>query len=191
LACVSILIIACTPDKLASPKPRQYPRVEFPEKSSQKFSERYCDMTFDFPGYAHIEQEKNFFEDSPESPCWFDIVMPSLNGRIHCSYYKIKGKESLENLIQDAFSLVGKHNIKANYRSEIRIKKAGNINGIWFEIDGPVATPFQFYVTDSTDHFFRASLYFNNTVAPDSMAPIYQFVKEDMLKMVNTFQWTD
>ena len=83
------------------------------------------------------------------------------------------------------------HNKKANYIDEMRIERAGNVSGFAFVIDGPAASPFQFYLTDSTQHFLRGALYFNTQARPDSMAPIYQFVEADILKMIETFRWTD
>ena len=39
------------------------------------------------------------------------------------------------------------------------------------------------------DHFFRAAFYFNAQVNTDSLAPIYAFIKEDLQKMLLTFEW--
>ena len=94
-----------------------------------------------------------------------------------------------DKLVKDAFKLSGKHNIKANYRDEMVIKKENHVSGIIFDIAGPVASPTQFYLTDSTNHFLRGALYFNNRVEPDSMAPIYEFIKKDIAKLIETFSW--
>jgi len=58
-----------------------------------------------------------------------------------------------------------------------------------FEIEGDVATPIQFFLSDSTNHFFRASLYFENKVQVDSMAPVYEFVRQDIDTLLSTFYW--
>jgi hypothetical protein len=49
----------------------------------------------------------------------------------------------------------------------------------------------QFFLTDKKNHFFRAALYFNTQVRPDSLAPIYEFVKEDVFKLIETFEWEE
>ena len=46
-----------------TPKPRGYPRFVLPEKAYQKFDAKYCNFVFDYPKYATIEQEKNFFDE--------------------------------------------------------------------------------------------------------------------------------
>jgi hypothetical protein len=58
-----------------------------------------------------------------------------------------------------------------------------------FSIEGPAATPFQFFITDEKQHFFRASLYFKTKINTDSLAPVYDFVKKDLRKMIETFEW--
>ena len=51
------------------------------------------------------------------------------------------------------------------------------------------ASAVQFYVTDETSHFLRGSLYFNSPPNADSLAPVITFVKDDMMHLLNTFQW--
>ena len=86
--------------------------------------------------------------------------------------------------------MVDKHNVKANYRSESIIENEdARLYGVLFEIDGPVAAPLQFYVTDSTSHFLRGSLYFNSQVNRDSVAPVYDFLKLDFERMMESFEW--
>ena len=64
-----------------------------------------------------------------------------------------------------------------------------NVSGIAFDIDGPSASPFQFFLTDSLHHFVRGALYFNTEVRADSIAPIVEFVEEDLLYLIETFEW--
>jgi gliding motility-associated lipoprotein GldD len=139
-----------------------------------------------YPDYARIVQDTLFFDEKPINPCWFDVEFLPFNGKLHCSYYPIMDQNGFEELISDAFTFVDKHDIKANYRAETQIMGKEGTGGILFEIDGPVATPIQFFLTDSTDHFIRGSLYFNNKVNPDSMAPVHQFVTEEIKKMLET-----
>ena len=48
---------------------------------------------------------------------------------------------------------------------------------------------YQFFATDSTQHFLRAALYFETTPNEDSLAPIHQYLLKDMQHMVNTLRW--
>lgn len=171
------------------PKPRAYPRVVYPSKTYQAFDQNYCQFTFKYPTYAVVEQNTDYYQERPKEPCWFDLFIPRFNCRIYCTYYAIGVGKSLDQLKSDAFELVNWHNKKANYIGEEVINRGPQLQGLAFSIDGPAATPFQFYLTDNRKHFFRASLYFNSKVNVDSLAPIYDFVKADMYKMIETMEW--
>lgn len=185
------LFVACKGDNIYSPKPRLYPKVDFPDRNYIAFSEDYCQLTFQYPDYTKIVQESQFFDEDPIDPCWFDISYPPFNGSLHCSYYPISEENNFDKLVNDAFTFVDKHDIKANYREETVLENQYGNAGILFEIDGPVATPLQFFMTDSTNHFFRGSLYFKNKVNPDSMQVVHDFVKTDILQLIETFQFTE
>lgn len=186
-----ILLAYCQEGPVYTPKPRAFPKVNYPEKQYQTFDEDYCAFTFAYPTYARIEQTKSYFDEEPADPCWFDIYIPDFDSRIHCSYYPIGKGKDLETLKTDAFEMVDWHNKKANYIEELIIQKENHVSGFAFDIEGPAASPFQFYLTDSTRHFLRGALYFNTQARPDSLAPIVDFVKQDVLKMLETFEWRD
>ncbi len=182
------LLIACGDDSF-TPKPRGYPRVFLPKKAYRQFDTSFCAFTFQYPTYAVFEQKSLFFEEKPPSNCWFNINVPSLNAEIHFSYYDIHEKAEFEKLRKDAFELAGKHVIKADYIDDRPFRNAQGVGGFAFDIQGPAACPFQFYMTDSTKHFLRGALYFNAKMQPDSLAPMVQFLKQDIEKMMETFEW--
>ncbi len=183
-----ILLCACNQDPIYAPKPRSYPKINFPERNYVQFDEDYCNFTFTYPDYAQIKKDLYFFGEKPIDECWFNLELLPFNGDLHCSYIPIDNRAHFDKLVNDAFTMVGKHNIKAQYRDDFPIHK-GNVNGMLFELDGEVASKLQFYLTDSVNHFFRASLYFNSKVNSDSIAPIFDFVKLDVLNMIETFEW--
>jgi gliding motility-associated lipoprotein GldD len=189
LSIVLISLITACEEPTFTPKPRGFPRVILPEKGYQKFGENYCGFTFDYPKYASIEQDTLFFDEKAPSDCWFNIKVPSLNAVIYCSYYDIDGKNTFEKLRGDAFNLAGKHNLKADYIDELPVNKPNGISGFVFNIEGPAACPFQFYLTDSTRRFMRGALYFNAQARPDSLKPVVEFIKTDIMQMINTFEW--
>lgn len=190
--CFSILCIcifmSCKHDP-AIPKLHAYPRIIFPAGANRLVNEAYCPLKFEFPVYGQIIQEKSFFDEKPADPCWFTIQVPSLNASIHCSYGLISKEHGYDKYIEDEYKLLGRHNIKAEYREETRLHNPHGVKGMAFEMDGPVATPYQFFLTDSTQHFFRAALYFNAVVNPDSTKPVLEFLKRDLVHMQATFEW--
>ena len=186
---VIMLFYSCSEETMKLPKPRMYPKVNYPEKIYSDFDRSLCNFTFRIPTYTTIVQDSFVFEGEPLHPCWFDINIPALNASIYCSYYRITKEKDLSSLINDAFNITGKHNIKANFRKETIIDSNDGNKGILFEIEGPVASPVQFYLTDQQNHFFRGSLYFNNKVNPDSTAPVLTFVKTDIDTLISSFRW--
>lgn len=190
-ACFLLFLSSCSNDSNFTPKPRAYPKVNYPQKGYQQFDKAACNFTFEFPIYAEIQQNKAFLENEDVSDCWFDIYYPQFDCRIHCSYYSIGQPKSFDELKTDAFELMDWHNKKANYIDELMIQKNNSVSGIAFEMDGPAASPFQFYLTDSTTHFLRSAMYFNTQARPDSLAPISAFIKKDLARMIDSFEWID
>lgn len=189
----SVIVLAisssCKEEAAILPKPRTYPKVEFPTKVFEKAKLPDCSFQFEKPVYTDVVKDEFFFDEKTPDPCWFDLVFPAYNGKLHCSYYPVNDRTAFDSLVTDAFELVGKHRIKANYRDEFVIKTNNNISGILFDLGGPVASPMQFFLTDTTQHFFRGALYFENRVNPDSMSIIHEFVRADINRMIESFTW--
>ena len=181
---------ACQQNDPVIPKPRTYPRVEYPERNYIDFEYQACPFQMPHPDYFHYQKDSTFYDQGVKTDCWFDLFCDQLKSNIHFSYVEIENQKHFDELVQDAFELADKHNVKASYRDEILIESSNkNVHGVLFEISGPVATPVQFYVTDSLRHFLRGSLYFEASVNRDSIAPIYNFVKEDLNQMLGGFSW--
>lgn len=188
LALIAFLAIACE-ESAPIPRPRAYPRVIYPEKTYQAFDKNHCAFTFQYPTYSLVQVDTGQNGLKPDNACWFDLYYPNFECRVHCTYSQIGAGKSFDKLKADAFELVDWHNKKANYIEEERINRSPDLQGMAFSIDGPAATPFQFFITDEKQHFFRASLYFNTRINTDSLAPVYDFVKKDMRKIIETFAW--
>ena len=64
-----------------------------------------------------------------------------------------------------------------------------NVYGLYYELHGNTATPIQFYLTDSVGHFFRASVYCNTIPNQDSLAPIYDYLRQDARVIMESMIW--
>ncbi|MEL6274768.1 MAG: hypothetical protein AAFU03_06690 [Bacteroidota bacterium] len=149
----------------------------------------FCHFNFEFPDYALVEQKDLFFDDTPADPCWFDLYLPNFDGRIHFSYYPIESLADWEKKRDQAFEMATYHTKRASRIEEMRIDKSPELGGMIFDIDGPAASPYQFFLTDSTSHFVRAALYFNTQARPDSLRPIIDYVVTDIDRLIETFEW--
>jgi gliding motility-associated lipoprotein GldD len=189
-AALAACCLACESDTYV-PKPRAYPRVQYPQRAYKPFDANYCNFTFEQPAYATVEQDTTFFEEKAPDPCWFTLQVPQLNAQIHCSYAPLdRAANRLDKLVEDSYAIANKHNIRANYIAEIPVSRpAQRVYGTIFEIDGATASSYQFYVTDSTRHFLRGALYFRSQAQPDSMAPVIQYMKQDVNHLIETLKW--
>ena len=119
---------------------------------------------------------------------WINLYYPSLNATIHCSYKPVHN--NLRELTNDALEFVYRN---ASFATAIPEQDyshpEANVYGVLFDLEGNTASSCQFFVTDSTRHFFRASVYCNCPPNADSLAPVYQYLRTDIIKMVETFQW--
>jgi gliding motility-associated lipoprotein GldD len=82
-----------------------------------------------------------------------------------------------------------KHTYKANSIEQAVIKTPYGVSGIFFDVGGNAATAKQFFVTDTTRNFLRGALYFDTTPNEDSLGIVNRFLEEDMVHLINTFQW--
>lgn len=163
------------------PRPRAYPKIEFPEKGFKTFQDTGCPFSFQYPSYAEIKTKE-------DNPCWFDLYIASFNANLHCSYMSIRSQEELDEMVKDVFIIADKINERANSMQEKPFTNKNGVNGLVLEWTGKAASPLHFYLSDSL-HFFRASLYFNSHVESDSIGPIVKFLKEDINNLIETFEF--
>lgn len=190
LAITFFCFLACE-EPVYNPKPRSYPKVDYPERAYQSFNNKECNFSFEHATYAQVTQNEDIVQAQNSPDCSFDLFMSAFDSRLHCTYYQIDSQEEFATLWNDGFDLANKHNVRADFIEEIKITTSNGVGGFAFNIKGPAASPFQFFLTDSTQHFMRASLYFNTKVKQDSMAPVYEFVIEDLMKMIDSFEWVN
>lgn len=190
LVVIGILtVLQSCEDPVYTPKPKGYFRIELPNKAYQRFDDTQCPYSFEFPVYSRVERQNTFFGEDVSDSCWLDIVIPELTGEIHLSYKDISQENTLEKLIEDAHKMAYKHTVKADYIDESLINTPNGLGGVLYELGGNAASNIQFYVTDSTQHFLRGSLYFGATPNQDSLAPVIKFVRADMLHLIETLRW--
>jgi len=166
-----------------TPKPRGFMRIEFPVKEYASFDST-CPYKFNYPVYAKVVPDRDYNSE----PYWINIEFPSFKGKIHISYKKVEG--NLYEYIEDSRSLAYKHTIKADAIKETVYSDPGaDVHGILYDIKGDAASSLQFFLTDSNAHFLRGSLYFNVQPNKDSLAPVIDYFREDIIQLMESFEW--
>lgn len=184
-----------------------YYKINFPQKKYILFDNAGFPYSFEYPVYAQVARDSSYFDSASNNPFWINIVFPSFNGKIYISYktiggtsiYKVKmpdgkysdsvGKNNFEKMVNDAYNLTFKNDIKAYSIQDSVMHTPNDISGIFFKLAGNVATANQFFLSDTLHHFLRGALYFDATPNEDSLAPVNAFLKEDMKHLINTLRW--
>jgi gliding motility-associated lipoprotein GldD len=179
---ILIIIFAGCRDK-AIPKPRGYFRIDLPQKQYVLF-DTTCPFSFEYPEYSSISYDIG----DRQEPCWFNIEFPRFRAKIHISYREVNN--NLESLIRESFDYAYSHTVKADAISELPWHNPDqNVYGMLYDIKGNTASSVQFFVTDSTSHFMRGALYFMAQPEKDSLAPVIDFFRQDIIHLVETFKW--
>lgn len=179
--CSVIALISASCKNKTIPKPYGYFRVDLPEHEFKFTDSLSLPYTFAMNKIAVLKlQEKEAY--------WIDINYPLLNADIHCSYKEIKN--DLYDLSEESRAIVYKHSVRADGITEKGYENPDkNVYGILYELKGNTASPLQFVLTDSLKHFFRAALYFNNVPNQDSIAPMADYIKKDIIYLIESFEW--
>ncbi len=179
----ALVLIGCGREKLATPKPPAYLRIDMPDHKYLKVEDN-CPYSFDLNEVYGIKP----IIQGEEKSCHKDLLLNKLNGVIHFSY--IVMDTSLSVYVNYANDKVDEHKVKASAIETYKfIKPESKVYGALFELKGDVASPFQFYLTDSTDRFVSGVVYFNTAPNYDSLKPSLDYLKVDLQKLMSSFEW--
>jgi len=182
---ISLLILFTACEEVYTPKAKGYNRIDLPTHTYQQLRGDYP-YSFQYSAHAKVKPHESTFTE----PYWVDIVYPEMRGTLEITYKKIEGKKQLlDELVDDSHKLAAKHNVKATAIDEMVIKTPKGYTAALFELEGEVPSQFQFYVTDSTSNFLRGALYFPIATKNDSLRPVINYIKTDVIHMLNTLEW--
>ncbi len=185
--CMVACLLGCSEPVV--PKPQGYPRLEFPAFNYTPYSHP-CGIAFEVPDYGKIERIERA-GDSSEA-CWFNCSLPRFSAKIHCTYMPLSSPADLTEYANDAHQMVFSHELKASGIETRAFSFPDHaVSGLLFRLSGPVASPVQFFATDSIRHFLRGSLYFDHSPNPDSLQPSLEHVKHDIVHLIETLEWTN
>jgi gliding motility-associated lipoprotein GldD len=130
-------------------------------------------------------------EMSPDgsSPYGFNIDYPNLHAKIYCSYQPVTPRTFRERE-NECRRLVERTAGKAKAISEqFYENKDRHVYGSLFRINGETPAPVQFILTDSVSGIFRGALYHEYGSNVDSLAPVTEYIREDIIELFLTFYW--
>lgn len=168
------------------PRPRGYFRIDLPEKGYTTFNNSKYPFSFEYPDSTlcrYVEKAER-----PGDKYGFNIAYPRLRSCIYCDYKPVEN--NFRAISEDFRNFVYKHAIKADAITEQPYENPEKkVYGVMYEIKGNAASQIQFVLTDSSKHYFRGALYFSVSPNADSLAPVTEYVKADIVHMIETFNW--
>lgn len=176
-----LFLCSCKDDFV--PKPKGYLRLDFPKKEYLLYSESPR-FFFETPSYSKVIP----YNGPQKNDSWVNIQYLPQNATLHLSYFSLKN--DLAKHIEDSRNLAYKHTIKAeSINEEIFENPKTKVYGILYLIGGNAASTAQFFLTDSTQNFVRGALYFNCNPNADSLYPSNQYLRKDIVHLMESFNW--
>lgn len=179
---ISLFLFACESD--FTPKRKGYNRIDLPQQKYDTLENKYS-YSFLVSEEAEVRQHSSPYATKD----WIDIEYYDFNADVQITYIPIENKEMFQSLINDAYKLTSKHQIKATAIDRVEMVTDMGHAATIFELEGEVPSQMQFYVTDSSKNFLRGALYFKTATKNDSLAPVIDFIKKDALVLINSLEW--
>jgi gliding motility-associated lipoprotein GldD len=171
-----------------TPKATGYPAIALPKKAYLSDVVTGLPYAFDIPTYAVVDKNVANMGVGEQNAGWMNLKFPSLNATLYISYNAVQ-KDKLDVLVRDAYNFANNHSNKASFIEDSAFENPIGLQGVFFHLGGDVASPYQFFITDSSRHFLRGALYFDTTPNADSLAPVIDFLYQDLKQLVKTFHW--
>lgn len=182
ISILTVVLLSCG-DETYIPKPPAYLRTDLPAHEYTTYKDG-CGYEFSLPKIFSVEVAPS---DSV-SECHRRIQLGPMNGTVYFRYWNMT--QPLAFYINNANDEIDVHKSKAlDITDENIIRPDRRVFGTFFRLDGDVATPFQFYLTDSTDHFVYAEVLFNFAPNYDSLKPTLDYLEVDLKHLMETFEW--
>lgn len=171
-----------------TPKPRAYARIDLPTPTyiAPDTNSWNCPYNFEFSNHAFVTVDRKYENEN----CWYNLYYPKYRATIHLTYFELD--KNLSQFIEENRKLAMKHIGKATQIEEVLIENPDkDVYGIVYDFKGETASDLQFFLTDSTTHMLRGSLYFNVYPNKDSLGPVIEYVKNDINHFIDSFEWSN
>ncbi len=166
-----------------TPKPKGYLRIE-------PGTPRYSLLLGDELPYAFEVSRLAVVEQPPagQPATWINIVYPELRAKVYCSYLSVT-PHTFPQADQESRALLLRQVRQADVAEKAYTNPEARVYASLFEVSGDVPSPLQFVVTDSVLHFFRGALYYEQYGNADSIAPVTDYLRQDIMELIQTFYW--
>lgn len=182
--CILLCVSCLRSTKEYTPKPRGYFRIELPQASYQVLPLDSLPYSFNVSQLATVE-----LPEAGSHEGWINLSYPLLKVKVYCSYLPVTPSK-LQTMEDESRLLVSRQAKQANAVKEQAYSNPGErVYGSLFLLDGESPSPVQFMLTDSVSHFFRGALYYDCVPNADSLAPVTDYLRKDIIELIQSFTW--
>ena len=167
------LVFSCE-NNFNLPKPDAYLRIEFNEPK--------------YLNYEDVNSQIDFYYNSSSSSInqisskSINLNYENLGMSLDLSFNKLSSENEVINYITDFNLLLDTHTKRSN---GFLVKEFENVEystfGKIYEFKGDVASPIQFFITDSLNNFIQGAVNKEISSKYDSIYPSIQYIKNDIL----------
>ena len=166
------------------PREKGFLRLEFEKPTYDTFSSEASKLNFIFnnaySSFEIVSDEKIVLKYKDIK---IDLVLSDV---------ELENLSSFEESIRNFYVFLEPHRKKSNQISIKEFKSVDNKRfAKVFEMRGPVASPLQFYVTDSINHFLFGSMNVMVKSNYDSIYPSIMYVKNDIFSIIESVNWEE
>ena len=172
------------------PKPIGYFRIDLPKREYVVFdnsAEKKADLpfSFEYPAYGKL----SYGDENKSEPGWLNIEFPSYKAKIYLTYKNINN--NFDGLMEQTYKMNVKNHVSMAdaIKEQVISNEEKRVFGILYDLKGNTASAVQFYVTDSLKHYLRGSLYFAAEPDADSLKPVIDFFRGDIVHLIETLKW--
>ena len=173
---IFLVLFSC--DSTITPKQSAFFAPEFGASSHNSFTTE-CNYSFSKNKIARIEYLDN---------CYFNIVYDNLNAKIFFSSININNNFSDIIKVFDERIIENSSNV-----TEVKVSEYTDdqilVYSRMFNYVGNAPSNLHFYLTDSTSNFLAGSLFFNTEPNYDSLLPYINYIRSDVRKLIENFEW--
>jgi gliding motility-associated lipoprotein GldD len=152
LLVIVLVLAACSSDYM--PKPKGYNRILLPENEYQSLADTFP-YSFEYSKQAVILRDSSWISER----YWIDVYYPEFQASVQVSYKPVQHNEQLlREYLATAYKLTSKHQVKAYAIDEAVFKTKNGKTAVVALLSGEVPSQYQFFCTDSINHFIRGAL---------------------------------
>ena len=215
MAFVAVVLLAACGGRDYTPKPTAYLRIDVPEHrywvvdtlpmSIEGQPMPGITLPFIFEANESVEltlkkprQVCTFKADGSIKPdrinfdeVWLDIKYPQWDGVVFLTYKGLNGPDDLRGQTDTSTRLLESHYKFATGIDEQVFESDDHaVHAVKWRLKGKnVASTCQFYATDSVHNFLRGAVYLNKAPNNDSLAPILEYIHQDIDHLIETLRW--